>query len=197
MMGNATGCQSSRSPRRPARVGAGRRDWLPALTQFILDNQSMVYNLAYRILGDLDLAVTVTEDTFLRAFAALPQHRVKSPNLWLMRIAVAVCHEQLYRSPKLSLNTCNTLSGDDTRETIAAHAARQPSCDRVQAILSALPPDQRVTLVLSDVQGLSYREIAEVTGVSADVIRSRLSWGRTALRNALLAQGQFPAEAQP
>jgi len=73
----------------------------------------------------------------------------------------------------------------------------QKSRDHAQVLLNTLPPDQRVALVLSDVQGLSYREIADVTGVSVDMIRSRLSQGRTTLRNALLARGELSPAAQP
>lgn len=165
---------------------------LMAPTQFVLDHQSMVFNLAYRILGDPELAVAATEETFLRASLALPESWRKLPKLWLLRTAVAVCKELLCRAPYRDPKTDERWPADRMDRTSTAVAALQPSRDDDQASLNTLSLDQRVTLVLSDLQGLSYREIAEVTGVSVQVIRSRLSQARTALRNALVAKGEFP-----
>ena len=196
MKRDATCCESGHPPDGPARTRAVRRDELSALNQLVLENQSMVYNLVYRILGDPDLATTATGRTFLKAFRGQKPRRQPSVR-WLMQIAVAICQEELHQAPILSSDSRTPFVGDNAHESIAAHTAHQSSGDGVQALLNPLPSDQRVTLVLSDVQGLSYREIADVTGVSVDVVRSRLSRGRTALRNALLARGELPPGVQP
>ena len=71
-------------------------------------------------------------------------------------------------------------------ETPEEHALRQELARVIQAGIQTLPPEQRVTLVLSDVQGLSYREIAEVTRTSLGTVKSRLSRARAKLRDFLL-----------
>ena len=69
--------------------------------------------------------------------------------------------------------------------------------DTFQVRLNALPLDQRVVVVLSDLQGLNYREIAQVLGVSTGVVRSRLSQGRAMLRDTLLSHGEIgPSQAK-
>lgn len=188
--------ESGRRSGRPPRSNAVRRDRLGAFTQFVLHHQSMVYNLAYRILGDEVLAVTAVENAIQRVYPVAPRFR-KPPRLWLLRIVVTACQEQLCRLPHLDASSRDPLFADPIHKAITGPSACQPSRDDAQVLLNTLPADQRVTVVLSDVQGLSYREIADITGVSVDVIRSRLSQARTALRNALLAQGEFPPGAEP
>jgi len=197
MKRDATCYESGHPLHGPAGTRAVRRDRLSALNQWLLENQSIVYNLAYRILGDPELAIAATEETFLRESPVRAKSRRTSPRLWLMRTTVTVCNELLVRLPHLGPNSCDRMAGDNTHETITAPTAPQPSPADLQALLNTIPPDQRVTLVLSDVQGLSYREIADVTGVSVDVVRSRLSRGRTALRNALLQRGEISPGVQP
>lgn len=192
----ATRYLSRHSLNRPVGARVARRDRLSAFNQLVLEHRSMVFNLAYRILGNPNLATTATENTFLRALRGFPKCHDKSPRLWLMRTAVAVCQEQLRQMPIQSSDSYEPSAGDNAHETVTPCASRQPSCDGAQAFLNTLSPDQRVTLVLSDVQGLSYREIAGVTGASVDVIQSHLSRGRTALRNALFAQGELPPGGQ-
>ncbi len=80
----------------------------------------MVYDLAFRILGDPDLAATATEYTFLRAFRGLPKCRETSPRLWLVRMAVTVCQEQLSHIPILGSDTCEPSVGDDAHEAVTA-----------------------------------------------------------------------------
>ncbi len=197
MKRDATCPKSEHPSHRPARSRAVRRDRLSAFNHLILENQSMVYNLAYCIVGDPDLAAAATECTFLRAYRGVPRRRGQSPGRWLLRIAVTVCQEKLCQVPIPNSDLHKPSVGDDAHETITAPSARQPSPDGVQALLNAVPPSQRIPLVLSDAQGLSYREIADVTGVSVDVVQSRLSRGRTALRNALLARGEISPGVQP
>jgi RNA polymerase sigma-70 factor (ECF subfamily) len=192
---DANCCESGHRSLWSAYSRAVRRERMSALNQWFLENQSIVYNLAYRILGDPDSAAAATERTLLKACRQRPRGQ---PSVrWLLRIAVAMCQEELRQAQILTSDLRRPLAGDNAHESGAAHTAHQPSGDGVQTLLNTLPPDQRVTLVLSDVQGLSYREIADVIGVSVDVVRSRLGRGRTALRNALLAQGEMSPGVQP
>ena len=154
----------------------------------------MVYNLACRILGDPGQAAAATENTFLRAFRSLPRGRCRAHRLWLIQIAVAACQEQMFQAQNQSFDSGEPSLGTNGQEVSTKPAVS--SCDGSQAFLNALPPEQRVTLVLADVQGLSKREIADITGVSVDVIQSRLSQGHVTLRNTLFAEGKLSPEMQ-
>jgi RNA polymerase sigma-70 factor (ECF subfamily) len=183
----ATWYRPGYGPVRPARTPAARRGQPPAFTQFVLANQGMVYNLAYRILGDAEVAAAATAYTFQRAFPAFPQ-RPQSAKLWLMRVAVAACQEHLHRLP-LPPPSSHLGAADNAQERPERCDTGQASSDGVQAFLNCLRPDQRVAVVLADAHDLSYHEIADVMGLPVGVIRSLLSLGRTALRDALAQQG--------
>ena len=189
-------CESGYSLGRSAGVRIARRNRAYPFSQLVLENQGTVYNLAYRILGDPELADSATEDTFLRAFRAFRDAPERPDKLWIMRIVVTACQEQLGALPVQDCGPRSPSPADYREGSCAASVDHQPSIDYAQALLNTLLPDQRVALVLSDVQGLSYREIADVTGAPADVIRSRLSQGRTALRNALLARSELSPGVQ-
>jgi RNA polymerase sigma-70 factor (ECF subfamily) len=182
-----------------ALIAATQRGEVPAFNQLVLTHQSMVYNLAYRILGDADAAADASQDTFLSAFRAIKKFRGGSFKAWLLRIATNACYDQLrykQRRPTspleaLLVETDHPSSFTDSAEGPEDYALRQELGGAIQAGLNTLPPDQRVALVLSDVQGLSYQEIAEVTRASLGTVRSRLSRGRAKLRDYLLDQGEL------
>ncbi len=151
---------------------------LSAYGEFVHRHQGTVYNAAYWILGDHGLAVQATQDAFLRSFQVLTDFRGESAKLWLIGVVVRICQQRMLRG---------------------SHPCADPPAesDSIQRCLGTLSPEQRITLVLSDVQGLSYREIAETTSVPTGVVKSRLSQGRATLRNELLAQGMLLPEGRP
>jgi len=182
-----------------ALIAAAQQGEIPAFNQLVLTYQSMVYNLAYRILGDADAAADASQDTFLSAFRAIKKFRGGSFKAWLLRIATNASYDQLrykQRRPTSSLEALlvesdHSSSFTDSTESPEDYALRQELGRAIQAGLNTLPPDQRIALVLSDVQGLSYQEIAEVTRSSLGTIKSRLSRGRAKLRDYLLVQGEL------
>ena len=182
-----------------ALIVTAQRGEVRAFNQLVLTYQSMVYNLAYRILGDADAAADASQDTFLSAFRAIKKFRGGSFKAWLLRIATNASYDQLrykQRRPTSSLEallveTDQPPSFTDPTEGPEDYALRQELGQVIQAGLNTLPPDQRVALVLSDVQGLSYQEIAEVTRSSLGTVKSRLSRGRAKLRDYLLKQGEL------
>jgi RNA polymerase sigma-70 factor (ECF subfamily) len=171
------------------RARAPRRDRPYPFVRFVRDHQSLVYNLAYRILGDEMPALIATQDAFLRAFPAFQEHRRKASELWLIGLVVEVCQERMSLLTQLEYDSGDTPPEDNMPESRTALTRRPPVCEEAQALLNTLPPEERVTVVLSDIQGLSCKEIAHVTHVPTHLIRSRLDRGRTRLRNALLARG--------
>jgi len=182
-----------------ALIVAAQRGEVHAFNQLVLTYQSMVYNLTCRILGDADAAADASQDTFISAFHAIRKFRGGSFKAWLLRIATNVCYDQLrykQRRPTSSLEAL--LTGPDhlslftnPDERPEDYALRQELGRVIQRGLDTLPPDQRIVLVLSDVQGLSYQEIAEITRSSLGTVKSRLSRGRTKLRDYLLEQGEL------
>jgi DNA-directed RNA polymerase specialized sigma24 family protein len=84
---------SGRFSQRTAYTRTARRDRRSELNRLVLENRSEVYNLAYGLLGDPDLAVAATEDAFLGAFPALPRDSERASRQWLLEIAALLCQE--------------------------------------------------------------------------------------------------------
>jgi RNA polymerase sigma-70 factor (ECF subfamily) len=191
-------------PRRPeydepALIAAAQRGDLPAFNQIILHYQGLAYNVAYRILGDGDSASDATQDGFIKAFQRLNQYRGGSFKAWLLRIVTNTCYDILRahkRRPTTSLEKEDEDPEHDGRlqdpaERPDAYVLRHELAVAIQAAIGKLPPDQRATLVLSDIEGLDYQEIADATGVALGTVKSRLSRARARLRDLLLAQGEL------
>jgi RNA polymerase sigma-70 factor (ECF subfamily) len=182
-----------------ALIASAKRGDTLAFNELVSHHQDMVYNLAYRILGDPEAAADASQDTFLSAYEAVGKFKGGSFKAWLLRIATNACYDQLRlkkRRPTSSLEAIYTETDPSPhfingRETPEEHTLRQELGQTIQGGIDALPPDQRAILVLSDVQGLSYKEIAQVTGVSLGTVKSRLSRARASLRDCLLAQGEL------
>ena len=183
-----------------ALIDAARRGDVGSFNRLVLSYQSMVYNLAYRILGDGDAAADATQDAFISAFKGIGKFRGGSFKSWLMRIVTNACYDQLrlkQRRPATSLDALLELDSvplrpiTDPGESPEQYTVRQELSRTIQLGMGTLPPEQRVALVLSDIQGLSYQEIADVTGVSLGTVKSRLSRARGKMRDFLLEQREL------
>jgi len=181
-------------------IDAARRGDVGSFNQLVLSYQSMAYNVAYRILGDRDAATDAAQDAFLSAFKAIGKFRGGSFKAWILRIVTNACYDQLrlkQRRPTASLDALLVVEPTpiqfltDPGESPEEYALRQELSRVIQVGIGTLPPEQRVALVLSDVQGLSYQEIAETTGVSLGTVKSRLSRARGKLRDFLLEQREL------
>jgi RNA polymerase sigma-70 factor, ECF subfamily len=150
--------------------------------------EEMVYHLACRLAGDVDDAADFTQEIFLRVFRHLGSFRGNSTlRTWIFRIAINHCRDRLsrWRPPTQSIAE----EGSDGAARFA-DPARGPeelavAADegrRVTRGLACLPPAFRETVVLRDLEGLSYEEIAEVLGVRIGTVRSRIARGREQLR---------------
>jgi len=180
-----------------ALIAAARQGDTHAFNQLVLSYQSMVYNLAYRILGDPEAAADASQETFLSAFRAIRRFRGGSFKVWLLRIATNACYDQLrlkQRRPTSPLNALSERSASliESAEGPEEHALRRELSEVIQRGIQTLPPDQRVTLVLSDVQGMSYKEIAAITKTSLGTVKSRLSRARAKLRDFLEQEELLP-----
>jgi len=172
-----------------------------AFNQLVLKYQQTTYNVVLRMLGDRDAAADVTQDTFIAAFRAIQSFRGgPSFRAWLLRIASnQACDywRRANRHPQDSLDTI--MDEDEPRDAgllnalVATDHAANPEefllnhelQELLQKGIQELPLDQRVAVVLCDVQGLSYEEIATSTQTSLGTVRSRIARGRKRLRDYL------------
>jgi RNA polymerase sigma-70 factor (ECF subfamily) len=130
---------------------------------------------------------------FFSAYKALDSFRGGSFKAWILRIVTNACADQLRRKKRRLTSSPEALpAGADAHESLVDHpenresyTLRQDLGRIIQAGLQTLPEDQRTTIVLADMQGLPYAEIAAIMGVEAGTVKSCLSRGRARLRDFL------------
>lgn len=182
-----------------ALIASARTGNPQAFNALVHSYQDMAYSVAYRVVGHPDAAADATQDAFLAAYRALPAFRGGSFKAWLLRIVTNACYDQLRlkrRRPQVSLEDMvddpdyapSLADGGESPEDVVL---REDLRRAMEAAIAKLPLDQRVVLVLSDVQGLSYEEIGAATGASLGTVKSRLSRARARLRD-YLTQGREP-----
>jgi RNA polymerase sigma-70 factor (ECF subfamily) len=171
-----------------------------AFNQLVMAYQGTAYNVAYRVIGNGDAAADACQEAFIKAYQAIKQYRGGSFKSWLLRIVTNSCYDQMrYKSrrPATSLEDMAENSDDPGEKLINGGERPEESIlrgelnDLIQLGINHLPEDQRVILVLSDVQGFAYQEIAEIVGQPLGTVKSRLSRGRQRLRDFLLAQQEL------
>ena len=157
--------------------------------------EKKVYTLCYRMTGNKEDAADLTQESFLKAFRALPSFQGQSSfSTWLFRIATNTCLDERrkrQRKPQIfSLdNPLSTADGEiqlefagnepDPLQITLEHELQK----EIQELLQKLPPKQRAIIVMRDLQGFSYEEMAETFQVSLGTIKSRLSRARSRLRD--------------
>jgi RNA polymerase sigma-70 factor (ECF subfamily) len=167
---------------------------LPSFNALVVRHERAVYNLCLRMLRDVPAAEDAAQETFLKAWTAIQTFRGGLVRPWLLRIATNRCYDVLRarnRRPADSLDaeefeseplwTSQTPAGEHP-EVFAARAELSVHLERA---LATLPEDQRLVVILSDVHGHPYDEIAEIAGVAVGTVKSRLSRARARLRDAL------------
>ena len=184
----------------PGLIAAAQTGRVDAFNQLVLAYQQRVYNLAYRIIGESAAAADASQEAFISAFQHISGFRGGSFRSWLMRIVSNACYDELRRRKRRPATPLDELGDYDEEanpalinghEGPAQHAERQELARAIQTGIETLPPNQRAALVLSDVQGMSYQEIAEATGVSLGTVKSRLARARSKVRDYLRANGEL------
>ncbi|MGI9145890.1 MAG: RNA polymerase sigma factor [Chloroflexota bacterium] len=182
-----------------------------AFNMLVLEYQRQMFNVCYRTLGNSEDAADATQDALLSAFRSLKTFHSDASGLrsWLLRIAVNTCYDQLRRRQRRPVDSLDAPStADPDRDARLGDHVPDPSLGpeqrsltsetarHIQAALEQLPADQRLTVVLCDVQGLSYQDAAHAMAVELGTVKSRLSRGRAQLRELLVAKGELPAGSQ-
>lgn len=189
----------------PTLIRAAQRGDVVAFNQLVRAYQAQVYRTAYRVLGDPAAAEDATQDAFIAAYKHLRAFRGGSFKAWLLRIVTNACYDQLrvkQRRPTASLDAL-LLNPDQPASGLERAAPESPQevAERhelgalIQRGLATLPHEQRLTLVLVDIEGLSYEEAADALGTNLGTIKSRLSRARAALRDFLVQHKELvPAQ---
>jgi len=181
-----------------ASIRAAQHGDVAAFNQLVRAYQAQVFRTAYRVLSDQAAAEDAAQDAFISAFKHIRAYRGGSFKAWLLRIVTNACYDQLrvkQRRPTSSLDAMlidpdNPAPGADRAapETPQDVAERKELGEAIQRGLTTLPPDQRVTLVLIDIEGLNYDEAADAMQTNVGTVKSRLSRARAAMRDFLVQQ---------
>jgi RNA polymerase sigma-70 factor (ECF subfamily) len=175
-------------------IARSKKGDVEAFNLLVEQYQRMAYNLALRMLGDSEGAADACQDAFLSAYKAIGKFRGGSFKSWILRITANSCHNKqraARRSRTVSLDDM-LLGPDDLPdnsgdiESPEGYALRQELGRLINEGLGYLPADQRLVVILSDIQGLSYEEVSKVAGCSLGTVKSRLNRGRTRMRDFLM-----------
>ncbi len=182
----------------PALIRSAQRGDLEAFNRLVLAYQDALFNAALRILGDEEQAADATQEAFLSAFRALNSYRGGSFKAWLLRTVTNACYDELRRRKRRPTTPLEPESGEgeemeSPRWLADPSASPEEQLDQVelehaiQHCLDALPADFRAVVVLADIEGLDYREVARATRVPLGTVKSRLARARLRLRECMQA----------
>lgn len=192
--------QSAEEPevlRGTAAFDAGQAD-MPSWSELVAEHADGVYRLAFRLSGNQQDAEDLTQETFMRVFRSLKNYQPGTFEGWLHRITTNLFLDMVRHRTKIRMEA---LPEDYERvpgtEMTPEQAFAVSNLDPVlQGALDELSPDFRVAVVLCDVVGLSYEEIAATLGVKMGTVRSRIHRGRSQLRAHLEHAAQQSEDAQ-
>lgn len=179
------------------RAKAGDR---AAFEQLVLQYQRKVYTIAYRFMGNPEDANDLAQEALLKMYRSLPGFRGESSFLtWLNHVVANVCRDELRKRqrqvPMVELpdgfeQACATGEGERSThpEGIIMDKERKAY---LQQFINDLPPEYRMALIMRDIQGLSYEEIASVLNLNLGTVKSRINRARHRLKDRLLSDSYF------
>lgn len=180
----------------PALIRSAQHGDLDSFNSLVLSYQDILFNTALRILGDDDLAADATQDAFLSAFRSLHTFRGGSFKAWLMRTVTNACYDELRRRKRRPTTPLEPEVDDgdemDTPRWLADPAMspeQEVETDElehaIQHCLEGLPVEFRTVVVMADLQGLDYSEVASSVRIPLGTVKSRLARARLRLRECL------------
>ncbi len=164
-----------------------------SFNELILRWERPIYALAYRTIGREEDARDVCQETFLRAFRALPGFRGQSKfSSWLYRIALNLCRDWMRRERRTpvvqapeDMDLLELAAAAEPSESIEELVARKDLMRGVERVMAGLPEEQRTAIVLKEYHGLTFQEIAELVGCPLSTVKTRLYQGLVVLRREL------------
>jgi RNA polymerase sigma-70 factor (ECF subfamily) len=169
---------------------------LDAFNGIVLHYQDMVYNVAYRVMGEHDAAGDATQEAFISAYQKLEQYRGGSFKAWLLRIVTNACYDELRRRQRQPVTPLKPELDDgevledpywieDDQATPEEHIEDAELQAAIQKCINALDEKFRTVIVLVDVEGLDYATAADAAGVPIGTIKSRLARARERIQHCL------------
>jgi len=170
-----------------------------AFDKLVLNYQTRVFNTCYRILGNYEDANDSAQDVFVKVFRSLNKFRFRSSfSTWIYRIAINTCRNKLrsagYRHRMKTLRLDQTVNqedgsysleiGDDKR-TPEKELTRKEKWILIQQAIDSLPESQKTVVILRDIDGFTYEEIASITGLNPGTVKSKLARARKILQDKL------------
>ena len=164
---------------------------MPSWDELVRQHADRVYRLAYRLSGNPQDAEDLTQETFIRVFRSVQNYQPGTFEGWLHRITTNLFLDMVRRRTRIRMEALpedyeRVPSSDPDPGQIYADANLGP---QLQNALDALAPEFRAAVVLADIEGLSYEEVAATLGVKLGTVRSRIHRGRKSIREALANQG--------
>lgn len=189
---------SDTSSAAPTQGTGMETEWVtPSWDEVVTNHSAKVLRLAYRLTGNKYDAEDLTQEVFVRAFRALENFKPGTLDGWLHRITTNLFLDQARRKQRIRFDPL----ADDAESRLAG---ADPGPERVfefnnldagiAAALEALPPDFRAAVVLCDMEGLSYDEVAHALNIKLGTVRSRIHRGRAMLRESLADLAPVPSK---
>jgi RNA polymerase sigma-70 factor (ECF subfamily) len=172
----------------------------PSWDDVVRDHSARVYRLAYRLTGNQHDAEDLTQEVFVRVFRSLSQYTPGTFEGWLHRITTNLFLDSVRRKAKIRFQELPQDAGDRLagREANPIDVVMDQTYEAdIQAALDQLPADFRVAVVLCDIEGMTYEEIAELLDVKLGTVRSRIHRGRAQLRESLAHRVPVTASRLP
>jgi RNA polymerase sigma-70 factor (ECF subfamily) len=175
---------------------------LDHFNQLVMDYQDLVFNQAYRILGDPQAAEDAAQEAFILAYRKFHTYKGGSLRAWLLRIVTNLCYDEFRRQSRartVALEPVDDFGDEiespewlaDPAGTPEEAAENSELRDTIQGSINRLPAKNRIALVLIDVQGLDYIEAAEVMRCPVGTVKSRLARARLQMRAHLRGSSPF------
>lgn len=167
--------------------------------ELVLRHKDRVFNVCYKFLGDYQEADDSAQETFVKAYRSLRRFRFEATfSTWLYRIAVNTCKNKLTSlehrhrkkmvrldNPGESEGTAHTIEISDESQSPLIELEKKERLSLIQKAIESLPIEQKTVVVLRDIEGVSYEDIAHITGGRLGTVKSRLARARLELREKL------------
>jgi len=173
-----------------------------AFEELVLQNQKNVYNLALKMTGNEDDALDISQEAFLKAYSQLDSFRGESRfSVWLYRMTHNLSIDFLRKKPKAKVISITAPDDDgdtydleipDLRNLPEDTVFRQELRKEIAASIDELGQRHREILVMREITGMSYTDMADTLGLSEGTVKSRLARARISLANILAEKGTFP-----
>ena len=168
-----------------------------AFEELMQSHESRIYAIALRMMGNRDDAQDCAQEAMVRIYSAMGSFKGQSAlATWIYRITMNTCLDELRRRKARKVTSLDSLvdngwSPTDTGDTPEEHGLRVEKQNALNQAIQSLPDDMRAAIILRDVKGYSYDEIASILDANVGTIKSRISRGREKLREILSKQSEL------